>query len=63
MKTHTGEKDYQCSECNKCFSRAGNLKTHTKIHSDNKNDTLKSVKAQYLNEIGSNDHKKMIVYF
>ena len=28
IKWHKGQKDYQCSECNKLFSQSGNLKSH-----------------------------------
>ena len=35
IKWHNGQKDYKCTECNKLFSQAGNLKSHIKsIHRD-----------------------------
>ena len=32
MKTHTGEKPYQCKHCDIGFSQNSNLKTHMRSH-------------------------------
>lgn len=36
VRTHTKEKPHKCSECDKCFSRAENLKIHIRSHSGEK---------------------------
>ena len=32
MKAHTGDKPYQCSQCDKIFIDNNSLKSHTTIH-------------------------------
>jgi KRAB domain-containing zinc finger protein len=36
MKIHTGEKPCVCTECNKTFSKSGNMKVHMKTHTGEK---------------------------
>ena len=36
MRSHTGDKPYQCIKCDETFSKQGNLKSHLKAHSEEK---------------------------
>ena len=36
FKIHTGEKAYQCNQCQKSFSRYSHSKSHLKLHTNNK---------------------------
>lgn len=37
VRTHTNEKPHHCYQCNKSFSRAENLKIHSRSHTGNLN--------------------------
>ncbi|KAJ1112173.1 hypothetical protein NDU88_000441, partial [Pleurodeles waltl] len=36
MKTHTGEKPHECSECEKAFITKGQLVIHHRVHTGTK---------------------------
>ena len=38
--THTVDKPYQCSQCDKAFSRSNNLETYKDSHWKNKTKTI-----------------------
>ena len=48
IRTHSGEKQYDCPPCNKYFTQSDNLKAHTRAHT-------KTIPAQML--VTSKKHK------
>merc|ERR1719319_137199 len=54
MKTHTGEKSYQCNQCPRTFAQGGSLKSHMKTHTKGESYPQSQVNTIETSNLNSN---------
>jgi len=54
MKTHSNEKPYVCTVCDKSFNDNSNLKKHLKIHT-RKNEILSEIEKKSYSQLFNNN--------
>jgi len=48
MRTHSGERPYQCKYCRKAFSDSSTLTKHMRVHSGGKNFDTKKINKYHV---------------